>query len=202
MPKVSIIIPVYNTAPYLRECLDSVVNQTLKDIEIIIVDDGSTDGSTEICKEYAAKDCRIKLLIQENQGVVVARNSGISLASAPYVGFVDSDDYIELDMYEELLNHIGSCDMAICGYYLNQLPVFDVIPHGSYQTAEEMQYIFDNMVWCKEKRTAGLFTAIWNKLFQTNIQKNNCGNKSGYFYWRRCRTFVSVYFGIKFSTSY
>ncbi len=101
-PKVSIIIPVYNVEKYLRECLDSVINQTLKDIEIIIVDDGSTDNSPEICDEYASKDNRIKVIHQKNQGLGEARNVGLRIASCDYIGFVDSDDYIDLDFYEKL----------------------------------------------------------------------------------------------------
>ena len=103
MPKVSVIIPVFNTEKYLRKCLDSVCNQTLSDIEIICIDDCSTDDSLNILKEYALKDNRIKLIeFKENKGVSVARNTGISEACGEYIGFVDSDDFIDLDFYEKL----------------------------------------------------------------------------------------------------
>ncbi len=103
MPKVSVIIPVYNTEKYLRKCLDSVCNQTLSDIEIICVNDCSTDNSFEILKEYASKDDRIKLIdFKENKGAAVARNTGIDEAKGEYIGFVDSDDFIDLDFYEKL----------------------------------------------------------------------------------------------------
>ena len=92
MPKVSVIIPVYNVEKYLKQCLDSVVNQTLKDIEIICVNDGSTDNSLEILEEYAQKDNRIIIISQENQGQSVARNIALEKATGEYVGFVDSDD--------------------------------------------------------------------------------------------------------------
>jgi len=100
MPKVSIIIPVYNVEKYLKRCLDSVINQTLKDIEIICVNDASTDGSLAILNEYASKDKRIKLIsLYENKGAGYARNIGIDHAIGDYIGFVDSDDYIDLDFY-------------------------------------------------------------------------------------------------------
>ena len=101
IPKVSVIIPVYNVEEYLRECLDSVVNQTLKEIEIICVDDGSTDNSLEILKEYAKKDNRISVLTQENLHAGVARNAGLAVAQGEYLSFLDSDDFFELNMLEE-----------------------------------------------------------------------------------------------------
>ena len=103
-PKVSVIIPVYNVEPYLRECLDSVVNQTLRDIEIICVNDGSTDNSGAILAEYAARDERIIVITQENRGLSAARNVGIDAAKGKYIYFIDSDDYIDLDALEVLYN--------------------------------------------------------------------------------------------------
>ena len=100
-PKVSVIIPVYNVEEYLRECLDSVVNQTLKEIEIICVDDGSTDNSLEILKEYAKKDSRITVITQQNLHAGVARNAGLAVARGEYLSFLDSDDFFELNMLEE-----------------------------------------------------------------------------------------------------
>jgi glycosyltransferase involved in cell wall biosynthesis len=100
---LSVIIPIYNTAPYLRRCLDSVVGQTLRDIEIICVNDGSTDGSVEILREYAAKDSRIILItLPTNRGPALARNRGMAVACGDYLGFVDSDDHPSLDFYEKL----------------------------------------------------------------------------------------------------
>lgn len=103
MTKISVIIPVYNTESYLRKCLDSIVNQTLKDIEIICINDCSTDSSRDILKEYEQKDNRIRIIdFEKNKGVSVARNSGINVATGEYIGFVDSDDFIDLDFYEKL----------------------------------------------------------------------------------------------------
>ena len=106
MEKVSIIVPVYNVESYLEECLDSLVNQTFTDMEIIIIDDGSTDRSLEIMKTYASKDKRIVLSTQSNNGVSAARNKGLTLATGVYVLFVDSDDKIELDSVEKLYQQI------------------------------------------------------------------------------------------------
>ena len=116
IPKVSVIIPVYNTERYLRECLDSVLDQTLRDIEIICVDDGSTDGSPEILREYQAKDERITILTQEKSNAGAARNLGLSVAVGEYLSFLDSDDFFELTMLE----HMYACaqnrnaDIVVC----------------------------------------------------------------------------------------
>ena len=96
MPKVSIIVPVYNVAPYLRQCMDSAVNQTYQNIEIICVDDGSTDASSEILTEYALKNSKVRVIRQENSGLSVARNVGFSFATGEYVMYVDSDDWIDV----------------------------------------------------------------------------------------------------------
>lgn len=102
MPKVSIIIPTYNVEDYLRECMESVTRQTLKDIEIICINDGSTDGSLQILKEYADKDSRIVLVDKENEGYGVGMNIGLDKASGEYIGIVEPDDFVPLNMYEDL----------------------------------------------------------------------------------------------------
>lgn len=116
-PKVSVIIPVYNTAAYLRQCLDSVVNQTLRDIEIICVDDGSDDDSFSILEEYAARDARINVLRQQNQYAGVARNNGMAHASGKYLVFWDSDDYFDLTALEKMFNQceLDEADICVCG---------------------------------------------------------------------------------------
>jgi len=101
-PVVSVIIPVYNLEHYVRRCLDSVVGQSIEDIEIICVNDGSTDGSLEILKDYGKKDPRIRVIDQENRGQGFARNAGINMAKGEYIGFVDGDDWIEAEMYETM----------------------------------------------------------------------------------------------------
>lgn len=104
MYKVSVIIPVYNSAKYLKACLESVVNQSLKEIEIICINDGSTDSSDEILLEYAKNDDRIVYIKQANQGLSITRNNGIKVATGEYIGFLDSDDTISLDYFAELRN--------------------------------------------------------------------------------------------------
>ena len=118
-PKVSVVIPVYNMEKYLKRCLDTIVNQTLKDIEIILVNDGSKDMSGKICDEYKALDSRIKVIHKENAGLGFARNSGMEIATGEYISFVDSDDYVKTDMYEKLYNHIKreNADTCIFGYH-------------------------------------------------------------------------------------
>lgn len=106
MPKLSILVPVYNVEEYLSQCIESILSQTYTNFELIIVDDGSTDNGGNICDEYAKKDTRIKVIHQKNQGLVAARKSGLNIASGEYIGFVDSDDYIDSRMYEVLMREI------------------------------------------------------------------------------------------------
>lgn len=114
MPKISIIMPTYNVERYFRQCIESVINQTLEDIEIIPVDDGSPDNCGKIMDEYAAKDKRIKPIHQENGGYGKAVNAGIEAATGEYIGIVETDDYIEADMYEKLYNQAKKFDADVC----------------------------------------------------------------------------------------
>jgi glycosyltransferase involved in cell wall biosynthesis len=121
--KVSIIIPVYNTEKYLKECLDSIINQTIKEIEIICINDNSTDKSLEILKKYASNDKRIKIINKtKNNGAAAARNTGLEYATGEYVGFVDSDDWISLNMYEKLYDNAKIHDSDIV---MSPLNVYD-----------------------------------------------------------------------------
>lgn len=114
MPKISVIVPVYNVEPYLRQCVDSILNQTFTDFELLLVDDGSTDCSGAICDEYANRDFRVKVFYTVNRGVSAARNLGIDKASAEWVTFVDSDDFVESD-YLESLDKGESCELSFVG---------------------------------------------------------------------------------------
>ena len=116
---ISIIVPVYNVESYLKKCLESIINQTYKNIEIILIDDGSTDSSGKICDDYANKDKRIKVIHKQNGGVSDARNTALDICRGDYIGFIDSDDYIELDMYETLLKFLlnNNLDVAMCSSY-------------------------------------------------------------------------------------
>ena len=113
-PLISVIIPVYNVEKYLRRCLDSVVAQTYRNLEIICVDDGSVDESGKICDQYAVRDARIKVIHQENQGLSAARNRGLDAAEGAYIAFVDSDDYILEDMYKKMLDKLLDYNVDLC----------------------------------------------------------------------------------------
>ena len=161
---ISIIIPVYNVAEYLPQCLESVCNQTYRNIEIILIDDGSGDGSGAICDEWKEKDTRIQVIHKENGGVSSARNEGLKTAKGALIGFVDSDDWIEPDMYEKLVAGIQNADVVSCGYvdypYGEGVPV----PKG---TKELPICDFPDAVIAIFERN-GYFTTLWSKLFRRN----------------------------------
>lgn len=121
MIKLSIIVPVFNVKPYLRRCLDSILNQSFSDFEVIIVDDGSNDGSGEIIDEYAKRDQRIRVIHKENGGLMSAWTKGVRESVGDYIGFVDSDDYILPEMYERLVTHANEsdADIVISNYLIN-----------------------------------------------------------------------------------
>ncbi|PWM44236.1 MAG: glycosyl transferase family 2 [Clostridiales bacterium] len=123
MPKISIIVPIYNVEPYLDKCVNSILSQTFTDFELILVDDDSPDRCGEMCDEYAKNDNRIKVIHRKNGGLSAARNSGIDVAKGEYIGFIDSDDYIDEGMYEHLYKAITKYDADIaCG------GIFDTYP--------------------------------------------------------------------------
>ena len=172
MPKVSVIIPVYNVEKYLRECMDSVVNQTLKDIEIICVNDGSPDNSRSILQEYANNDERIKIIDQENQGQGIARNNAIEIATGEYLAFVDPDDWCELEMYEKMYAKAKefNADLVECTakkyneYYKNT----KILKHNCYLPQNATFNVLVNKSYL-----FGAFAAPWNKLYRTTMIKDN-----------------------------
>ena len=120
MDKISIVVPIYNVEKYLNQCIESIINQTYKNLEIILVNDGSSDNSGKICDEYEKQDERIIVIHKENGGLSDARNAGIEIATGKYIGFVDSDDYIEEDMYELLYNNMikENTEISCCNRFL------------------------------------------------------------------------------------
>ncbi|MDO4204372.1 MAG: glycosyltransferase family 2 protein [Selenomonadaceae bacterium] len=120
MPKISVVVPIYKVEKYLRKSIDSLINQTLKDIEIILVDDGSPDNCGAICDEYAANDSRIKVIHQKNKGLAGARDAGIAVATSDYIGFLDSDDFAMPDMYECMMAEAekNDADVVISDYFV------------------------------------------------------------------------------------
>ena len=175
MASVSIIIPVYNTAEYLRKCLDSVAGQTLKDIEIICVDDGSTDRSPLILDEYAEKDKRIMVIHKQNGGLVSARKAGVCEASGNYIGYVDSDDWIDPDMYEKLYEKADryQVDLVTSGYFFEGNYVtehYDTVPDGLYEK-KRMAYLRERTIYNLSARETGLRATLCSKLFRTDLIK-------------------------------
>lgn len=175
MRKISIIIPVYNTEKYLERCISSVISQSYENLEIICVDDGSTDRSLEILEKYALKDSRIKVLHKENEGLVSARKSGVAAATGIYTGYVDSDDWVNADMYEGLYKAISDADADIvtCGYFLEGSYTtvhLDNVKEGLY-SGVQMAYLRENVIYNLESREAGIRGGLWCKLFKTELLK-------------------------------
>lgn len=179
MSKISVIIPVYNVEEYLAECLDSVINQTYKNIEIICVNDGSTDNSLKILEEYSKKDNRVQIITQENRGLSEARNSGIKASTGEYIYFIDSDDWIELNALEVLIEKIkkDNADIVECDILehqdLNKKPKhrnlklkykpfvnMKIYAGKVYNWKDIKSKIFDLRAYC------------WNKLYRTELIKN------------------------------
>ncbi len=156
MPKISVIITVYNVEPYLRECLDSVVNQTFRDLEIICIDDGSTDGSSIILDEYAAKDDRFVVIHQENVGQAFAKETGLSRVTGEFFTFVDSDDWLDLTAYEKAYARAkeSDADMTQFSFKWVNYPNLKDIPIPSIEEtdnqAERIQWAYNNtsVCWC------------------------------------------------------
>lgn len=173
MNKVSIIIPVYNTAEYLSECIDSIRRQTLREIEIICVDDGSTDGSSDILDEYALQDDRIQIIHKGNGGPASARKVGIRASNGQYIGFVDSDDWIEENMYELLYKTAEDykAAMVTCGFFLegNYTTMYmDTVPQGLY-AGEDMPKLREKAIYNLEKKSSGLKASLCYKLFEKDL---------------------------------
>ncbi len=168
--KISIVIPVYNTAQYLPKCIESVLNQTYQNLEIIIVDDGSTDRSGEICDAYSKKDNRIKIIHKKNGGCADALNTGVRATTGKYLGFVDSDDYVENDMYEILLKAIyeHNADIAECGNFYYESKEKIIIRRLNTSTASQ----FDSYTALKKLIEGFLSNVYWNKLYKKDLVKD------------------------------
>lgn len=173
-PKVSVIVPIYNVEKYLNKCIDSIIEQSLREIEIILVDDGSTDNSGAIAEMYAQKDSRVKVIHKENGGQGSARNYGIEVAQGKYIGFIDSDDWIDLNMYEELYiaAEKENADIAVCNR-----KVFD--ENNNLKTIVNVsERIIDiNKVNIVDYVIERLFyphtVVVYNKIFKKSIISNN-----------------------------
>ncbi len=167
MAKLSVLIPVYNTERTLKRCLDSILNQTLKDIEIVIVNDGSEDQSQDIIKEYAERNKNIKWIYQSNQGLGAARNKGIELSQGEYVAFLDSDDWVDGDYYSKLYNHAKKeeSELVISSYIIEK--------EGDKNKSKAKHYFSSKdeyLMALIEGKVAGF---SWNKLYKKSLIINN-----------------------------
>lgn len=162
---ISVIIPVYNAEQYLSECIDSLLVQSCQDIEIILVNDGSLDGSGIICEQYSQKDGRVNYISQENAGVSVARNAALDVAKGEYVVFVDSDDVVAPNYLQTLQNLSTRGDFAICGYTREQSQLGEKeVSQKIYNVSSFIRQIFDESL---------IHPNIWMMLFKNDIIQSN-----------------------------
>lgn len=179
--KVSVVIPVYNVENHLKKCLDSLVNQTYKNLELICVNDGSTDGSLEILKEYANKDSRFIIINQENKGLAVARSNGIDVASGDYLSHVDSDDWVDVNYYERVVKVFAetNCDVVQLDYTIAYSNHKYVICHFDRYLKERCCFNIDNMQKYsindfKNLKHFPVKYSVWDKVYNLKfIKKNN-----------------------------
>jgi glycosyltransferase involved in cell wall biosynthesis len=171
MPKVSVIVPVYKVENYIRKCVDSIRNQTLTDIEIILVDDGSPDQCGKICNEYREKDPRIKVIHKKNGGISDARNAGLEIVTGDYIGFVDSDDYVSPTMFEVLYSlcvenytMISGCDLAY---------VYDGDDEKFCEHSSENVYVLSSSDFYSKMLDVQDYvrSGVWNKLYKRELFK-------------------------------
>ena len=175
--KISIIVPVYNVEEYLPRCLDSLVHQTLKEIEIIVVNDGSPDGSQKIIDKYQKKyPKKIKSYIKKNGGLSDARNFGIKYATGEYIAFLDSDDYVELDTYEKLYDKAieNDFDMVVCNL------IYEYPDKQLKATSNILKDI--NGIESIKKSMLNIYPAAWNKLYKKELFKNKISFKKGVWF--------------------
>lgn len=217
---ISIIVPVYNVEKYLNRCVDSIINQTYKNLEIILVDDGSTDNSGLLCDILRKSDARIKVIHKENGGLSSARNAGIAIAAGEYIGFVDSDDWIDIDMYECLISAIeetksevavtGICRIYDNGYFKNQYTkkhtevyrgieiVAEYLKQNSFSTAAcdklYRRELFSNRSFPEGKLYEDA-PVIYDIL--KNINKIVCIGKPQYKYFQRADSICGLSFSNK-----
>jgi len=169
---ISVIVPIYNIASYLRRCVESLLSQTFSDLEILLVDDGSTDGSSALCEEYRKKDSRIRVIHKENGGLVSARKAGLRMAEGAYIAYVDGDDFIEPDMYERMYAELikQAVDVVMCGRFEDtgdvSREVFHGIPEGRYGKEELLKEVYPRMIVKDAFFEWGIFPGVWDKLFR------------------------------------
>jgi glycosyltransferase involved in cell wall biosynthesis len=175
---ISIIVPVYNVEKYLARCLNSILNQTYKNLEIVLINDGSTDYSRKICQKYASQDSRIVFIDQINKGVSATRNLGLRVAKGDYIGFIDSDDLIDPEMYEEVMNTALKFDLQIVAtnYYayergnLNYQIIRNDLPHNIVLGTEQVKEYFLQSYYGS---FLGIVPSICTKIYKTSLLREN-----------------------------
>ncbi len=190
MPAISVIVPVYNTQKFLGKCLESIINQTFKDIEIICVNDGSIDNSPTILNDYAEKDSRIKIINQKNGGLSCARNTGINNAKGEYIGFVDSDDWIDLDFLEKLYNAAKKFDADIATGGIKRVRSYKWKYHLKINKEECTENTDRKFVLCDVPEKC----YVWNKIYRLEkIKQFSLYFEAGVYFEDRCYTCEALY---------
>ena len=162
---ISVIVPIYNVEKYLTKCIESIINQTYENLEIILVDDGSPDNCPIICDEYAKRDSRVKVIHKKNGGLSDARNAGLDIATGEYIMFIDSDDFVEIDMMESMMNNMidNNVDLVVC----NIKYIYDNSEKVKYNQKDK---VLDKYEAMQEYIKDGIVQAVaWNKLYKINL---------------------------------
>lgn len=184
MLRISIIVPVYKAEKFIERCVDSILNQTHKNIELILVDDGSPDQSSEICDRYAANDSRVRVIHQENAGVSAARNAGLNLASGDYITFVDADDYVEPRMYEKMLERAIAydCEVVMCDCVKEYAKYSQIYTHniraGFYNQEQLEEEYYPHLLMMKDVEypaTISNWLLLWKSTLNTSEMRYESG---------------------------
>ena len=169
-PLISVIVPIYQVEKYLEQCLDSILNQTYRQLEIILVDDGSPDHCGEICDRYASQDARIKVIHQPNAGLSAARNAGMDIAKGEYISFIDSDDYIDSHFYEKMeqgFQDYPEAPIIACLAYRDEEGF--ITPHTHKNTNQPEFH--STLTFCEDCILGKMSVVVWNKLFRSGLLK-------------------------------
>ena len=200
--KISVIIPIYKVEPYLRQCLDSIIHQSYRNLEILLIDDGSPDGCGRICDEYATRDSRISVIHKQNQGLCAARNDGIQMATGDWIAFVDSDDWCELDYYQHFADALESqkVDIFFSRGYFREEPKKSTVVYNFSQP-----FWLGDRVWIKEhmhcifpfaqfegQTIRSSYGLPWDKLYRTSFLRKN-----GLFFDPTTRAYEDYQFNLK-----
>jgi glycosyltransferase involved in cell wall biosynthesis len=172
---LSIVVPIYNIESFVAECAESLINQTYHNLEIILVNDGSTDNSGQICDHYAKKDDRIKVIHKPNGGLISARKTGLKMSSGEYVGYVDGDDWVEPEMYENLIGQaiLHQADVVVAGHKENLAGRIEIlhnqIEKGVYKGGDLEEKVFSRMLYSGKFSQFGIFSYVWGKLYKRSV---------------------------------